>query len=87
MEKTLTLKNETGLHARPAGVLAKAAAGFSCKVTIRVGGTAVNAKSVMSVMSLGLEKGAEITLITEGADESAALERLVSLIENELTNA
>ncbi|MBU6376809.1 MAG: HPr family phosphocarrier protein, partial [Bdellovibrionales bacterium] len=67
--------------------LAKTAAGFSCKVMIRVGGTAVNAKSVMSVMSLGLEKGAEFTLITEGADEAAALERLTSLIEHELSNA
>ena len=76
MEKTITLKNETGLHARPAGVFAKAAAGYTCKVQIRFGESTINAKSVMSVMGLGLEKGAQFTLITEGADEEAALERL-----------
>ena len=47
MEKTLTLKNETGLHARPAGLLAKTAAGYNCKVQIRAGDAVVNAKSVM----------------------------------------
>ncbi len=87
MEKTLILKNETGLHARPAGLLAKTAAGYGCKIHLRAGDAVVNAKSVMSVMSLGLEKGAEITVITEGADEAAALERLSSLIENELTHS
>ena len=87
MEKNLTLKNETGLHARPAGMLAKAAAGYGCKVQIRFGTATVNAKSVMNVMSLGLEKGAEFTLITEGTDEAVALDRISNLIENELAHA
>lgn len=86
MEQTLVLKNETGLHARPAGLLAKAASSYSSKVQIRHGDMTVNAKSVMSVMGLGLEKGSEFTLITEGADESLALESLVKLIEIDLVN-
>ena len=87
MEKTITLRNETGLHARPAGVFAKTASSFTCKVQVRFGTSTVNAKSVMSLMSLGLEKGAEFTLITEGADEAVALERLSALIETELAHA
>lgn len=87
MRKTLTLKNETGLHARPAGILAKAAAGYACNVQIHFNDMTVNAKSVMSVMGLGLEKGAQFTLITEGADEAAAMERLSNLIETDLAGA
>lgn len=86
MEQKITLKNETGLHARPAGILAKAAAGFTCKVQLRHGTNTVNAKSVMSIMGLGLEKGAEITVITEGADEAAALQTLIKLIETDLAH-
>jgi len=86
-EQNLVLQNETGLHARPAGVFAKAAAGFTSKVQIKFGDKAINAKSVMSVMALGLEKGAQITLIADGADEEQALKTLTNIIENELKNA
>ncbi len=86
METNIILKSESGLHARPAAVFAKAAAGFPCKVQIRHEGQTVNAKSVMTIMGLGLEKGAEITLITEGADEAVALESLTRLLNTELAD-
>ena len=82
LEKTLIILNEEGMHARPAGVLAKLAGSFSSSVEVVANGKTVNAKSIMSVMSLGLTKGAELILRTNGADESEALTKIESLINN-----
>jgi len=82
MEKTLIIENEEGLHARPAGILAKKASEFQSQVFIQSGETKINAKSIMSIMTLGLEKNAEITLITEGEDEKEALDALTQLVES-----
>lgn len=79
----LTIKNETGMHARPAGIFVKAAQGFQCQVQISFGGRTVNGKSVMNVMTLGLQKGSEFSLITDGTDEEAALLSLSQLVESE----
>jgi phosphocarrier protein HPr len=82
MEKTLTILNEEGMHARPAGVLAKKASEFKSAVEIHFNGTVKNAKSIMAIMSLGLEKGSEIKLVAKGEDESQAVETLAQLINN-----
>ena len=59
MEKTVVLKNETGLHARPAGIFVKAASQFASKIQIRAKDQTINAKSIMNILSLGLETGSE----------------------------
>lgn len=78
-ELNLTLENNEGLHARPAAVLAKIAGQFQSKIEIKAKGQVKNAKSIMGLLSLGLEKGDEISIQIEGADEDAAIARLDSL--------
>lgn len=79
---TVTLTNPTGLHARPAAVFAKAAAGHGCGVTIAKGDRQVNAKSVLSVLTLDCHQGDELTITTDGDDAEGALADLVGLVEN-----
>ncbi len=85
--RTVTLRNATGLHARPARVFAKAAAAFDADVTVtKNGGGAdpVNAKSVLSVLTLDCHQGDEIVIVAEGSDADAALERLGGLVDEGL---
>lgn len=82
MEQTFTIKNEEGMHARPAGAFVKTANEFKSAVEVKANGQTKNGKSIMGLMSLGLAKDAEITLVVKGEDEEAALTRLGQLIEN-----
>jgi phosphocarrier protein len=82
MEKTFKILNEEGMHARPAGAFVKVASEFKSNVEIIANGTKKNGKSIMGLMSLGLAKDSEITVITTGEDEAAAMTKLSSLIEN-----
>lgn len=82
MEQVVTIQNDEGLHARPAGIFAKKAAQFKSQVMIQTPSKKVNAKSIMSLMGLGIEKGHQITIITEGEDEQEAMKSLVQLIES-----
>ncbi len=85
IEKQVTILNEDGLHARPAGVLVKKASEFQSKIEIRSDqGVVKNAKSIMGLMSMGLEKGAVVTLIAEGVDAAGAIDALSSLIRHQL---
>lgn len=78
------IKDEMGIHARPAGELVKAAAAFPCDVKIEKDGRAVDAKRIMGVMSLGVKCGMEITLRAEGEQEDAAIEALSKFLEENL---
>jgi phosphocarrier protein FPr len=80
----LTIVNPTGLHARPAAVFVKTAKKFKSKIKVEHGPKKANAKSVISVLALGVEKGGQIRLIVEGEDEDAALEILKNEIESGL---
>lgn len=82
VSKKVTVKNESGLHARPASVLVKVASGYKSEFTIRMYGYNVNGKSILGVMTLAAECGAEMELIFEGPDEDEAIERIVQLFEN-----
>jgi phosphocarrier protein HPr len=82
MEKTFKILNEEGMHARPAGAFVKVASEFKSNVEIVANGTKKNGKSIMGLMSLGLAKDSEITVITTGEDEAAAMTKLSTLIEN-----
>ena len=81
-EVKLQLQNDEGLHARPAGILAKAASQYQSKIEIKAKGMAKNAKSIMSILALGLEKGDEIQLLADGADEAEAIQKLQTLFQN-----
>ena len=81
---TITIKNETGLHARPASQFAKKASNYQSEIKILKDNEEVNGKSVMGVMSLGVDKKDEITLEINGEDEDKAMEKLTKLINEEL---
>jgi len=83
MERKLIIKNETGLHARPAAMFVKEATQFESNIEIKANGKSGNGKSIMSVMSLGITKDTEITLKAIGQDESEALKALESFIEKQ----
>lgn len=81
-EITIQLQNDEGLHARPAGILAKAASQYQSKIELKAKGVTKNAKSIMSILSLGLEKGDEIQILADGADESEAIQNLQNLFQS-----
>lgn len=83
-ERRLKIPNPSGLHARPAKVFAEAAAAAPGDVTISKEGREVNAKSVLSVLTLDCHQGDEIMIRTEGPQEEETLEELVGLIESGL---
>ncbi len=84
-EKEVTIKNETGLHARPATVFVKKASSFTADIKISKDDKTVNAKSIMGVMSLGAGKGSKVNIRAEGEDEKEAIEALVELIDQGLS--
>ncbi|MBU8880644.1 phosphocarrier protein HPr [Bacillus sp. FJAT-29790] len=79
-EKTFTIIDETGIHARPATVLVQAASKFEAEVNLEYKGRSVNLKSIMGVMSLGIPKGAEIKIVSTGTDENEAIAALSEVI-------
>ena len=66
------IKDEQGIHARPAGLFVKEAAAFPCKVIIEKDGKEADAKRIFGVMGLGVKCGEEITVCTDGENEEAA---------------
>lgn len=81
-EIIVVIKNESGLHARPAGLFVKKASEFVSQVQIDLNGKMANAKSIMGLMSLGLQKGSKITIVAEGQDSAEAVKQLGELIES-----
>ena len=67
-----TITDEIGIHARPAGILAKKAKEYASRITITKGGKTAEAQKLMAVMSLGLKKGETVTVSAEGEDEEKA---------------
>jgi len=82
MDRTVTIVNKLGLHARAAARFVTLASSFSSEVKLGRNGQEVNGKSIMGVMMLAASKGTDIRLITEGSDEHEAIEKLTELIEN-----
>ncbi len=78
------IKDEQGIHARPAGLLVKEAANFPCTVTLEKDGKSVDAKRIFGVMGLGAKCGQEIVLKTEGEQEEEAIARLSAFLEANL---
>ena len=76
VQKSIRIKLETGLEARPVAMLVQVASQFDSTVYINVNDRKVNAKSIMGMMSLGLASDEEVTVIAEGKDEEAAVEEI-----------
>jgi phosphocarrier protein HPr len=81
VERTVTIVNKNGLHARPAAEIVKTAAKFRADITLIRDDLEVNGKSIMGVMMLAAEFGATIILRAEGPDEQQAIDALAQLIE------
>lgn len=78
------IRDEAGIHARPAGMLAKEAKNFKSKITLVGNGREADALRLMAVMSLGLKQGAEMTVRVEGEDEEQAAEAMKAFLEANL---
>ncbi|MGG0719976.1 HPr family phosphocarrier protein [Robertmurraya massiliosenegalensis] len=83
VEKKVEVKLKTGLQARPAALFVQEATRFSSDVFIEKDGKQVNAKSIMGLMSLAINSGADIKLIAEGSDEQEALEALAKYVQQD----
>ncbi|HIX59536.1 MAG TPA: HPr family phosphocarrier protein [Candidatus Blautia gallistercoris] len=81
---TYTITDEVGIHARPAGLLVKAAKGFSSKVMIQKDGKSVDVKKLMALMGLGVKCGDTVEITVEGEDEAAAAEALEAFFKENL---
>lgn len=81
---TYTIKDESGIHARPAGLLAKKAKEFESTVVVEKNEKAVNAEKLMAVMGMGIKCGETVTVTVEGADEAKAAENLEEFFKNNL---
>jgi phosphocarrier protein HPr len=81
--RKVTVMNQVGLHARPATFLIQKANEFKSSVWIEKDERKVNAKSLLGVLSLGVAKGATISIIADGTDEVKAVDTLCALIESD----
>ncbi|MGW7194664.1 HPr family phosphocarrier protein [Streptomyces chryseus] len=84
-QRTVVIGSRSGLHARPASVLVRAAARQPVRVTLaRDGGTPVDARSLLSVLALGAEHGESLVLSAEGEGAQAAIDELAALVAADL---
>ena len=82
LEKTLIVKNRAGIHARPAALIAQTANKFNCELTLIVGDTEVNVKSIMGVITMAAGYNTSITLKADGSDEREAVQAIEALFDS-----
>ncbi len=83
IRKPVTINLSTGLEARPVAQLVQVASQYNSEVYVEVGRKKVNAKSIMGMMTLGIDAGEEIMLSANGEDEEAAMSSIVSYLCNQ----
>ncbi|CAD2079604.1 phosphocarrier protein HPr [Jeotgalicoccus meleagridis] len=81
--KSFLIIDETGIHARPATILVQTATKFESDIELEYNSKKVNLKSIMGVMSLGVGKGAEVTIYADGKDEEDALTAISETLSSE----
>ena len=81
IEKIVRIKNKAGLHTRPAATIVKMAAKYKCDFFISRNGMNINGKSIIGVMTLAAEEGAELTLTFDGEDEETAAKEILDYFE------
>lgn len=84
LKQKVIVKNQTGLHLRPAGILCRTAMLYKSHIALIHGDTTANAKSVLSVLGAGVKTGDELEITCEGMDEQEAMEAMVKLFESGL---
>ena len=82
LKQKVTVKNQTGLHLRPAGILCRTAMLYKSHITLAYDHVVANAKSVLSVLGAGVQPGDELEITCEGVDEAEALAAMVELFES-----
>ena len=80
--KEVTIQNSVGLHARPATFFIQKANEFKSSIWVEKDDRRVNAKSLLGVLSLGIQKGTRIMICADGPDEELAVDALVELINS-----
>ena len=80
--KKVTVKNQVGLHARPATFFIQKANEFKSSIWIEKEERRVNAKSLLGILSLGIVGGTDISIIADGSDEQQAVDGLIKLINS-----
>jgi phosphocarrier protein len=78
-ERTITVQNKLGLHARPAALVVSEASKFQSEILLTKDGQEINAKSIMGVMMLAAEMGSQILISASGEDERQAVQALSDL--------
>ena len=84
ISRKIVIKNPTGLHLRPAGILCNEAVKYKSRVYFKYGDNEANAKSVLSVLGACIRSGTELEFTFEGEDEKEAMEGIIRVIENGL---
>jgi phosphotransferase system HPr (HPr) family protein len=83
-ERTVTLGSKSGLHARPAAIFVQHAKGFQSEIKLSKDEKTANGKSILSVLTLGVEHGDQVVLKVTGDDAQLAIDKLVPLLEGDL---
>ena len=83
VRKELTVKNKSGLHARPAALFVQIANKFDSRITVTRDEESVNGKSIMGILMLGAEQGCNIIIEAEGLDADLAMLELEKIITSE----
>lgn len=83
-KKNIQVKLESGLEARPVALLVQEASKYESRIYIECEGKRVNAKSIMGVMSLGLDAGEELVVEAEGSDEQLAVDNIEKFLSGEV---
>ncbi len=81
---TYTIQDEVGIHARPAGLLAKKAKEFQSAITLEKEGKSVNLTKLMAVMGMGVKHGDTVTVSIDGTDEETAFAELQTFFQQNL---
>lgn len=80
IKKPITIQIANGLEARPVAMLVQVASQYESRIQVECGEKRVNAKSIMGMMTLGLNVGESVVIIAEGADEEAAIAGIESYL-------
>jgi len=83
-EFSYTIKDSSGLHARPAGMLVKQASLFASAITVSTDEKSADAKKLFALMTLNIKCGQTIKVTAQGSDEEAAIEALGKFLNNTL---
>jgi phosphotransferase system HPr (HPr) family protein len=82
IEKQIVVRKTHGLHARPATIFVQLANKFNSAVKVEKDGEVVDGKSIIAILSLGVNKGMDVTLIVEGSDSDEAIKDLTEFLES-----